>query len=435
MYFYYLEYFSYLCTRLSIEADGHVVHHSPPSRERTSRRRPNAGCGRRASGIHRMNEKKDMKSLQESEVKYGFCQKSEELMQSLDAAASQLTADDVAYLERVEQCQIVMDKYYAPKEFILKVNSIPTLSIGDIHMVQAQAKQGKTTLATILVAACLCGKFGVVEYALDRDIKIALFDTEQFEYDTFIQYRNMLSMGSVEGEDFGRLIIYNLRRYGYEERLQFIKDVIMREKPQFVIIDGLRDLIPDINDPVGCPMLVQEMMQLASEAGCAILGVLHNNPGEGKARGWLGTEWINKCGYSFELEKNGSVVTVKTPINRGAPVPDWQFTFGPDGRPTCDSSFLEHRMKIDNEKIKAEKARNQAIEDDKYIEPINNVLWEQGKPMTKTSIANILSEKKIVGSTKALEIINRLLDREECPFSMVGTNITIKRESTGDKIF
>ena len=55
--------------------------------------------------------------------------------------------------------------------------------------------------------------------------------------------------------------------------------------------------------------------------------------------------------------------------------------------------------------------------------------------MTKTSIANILSEKKIVGSTKALEIINRLLDREECPFSMVGTNITIKRESTGDKIF
>ena len=358
---------------------------------------------------------------------------SEVLMQSLDAAASQLTADDVDYHELAEQCRIYMEKYYPPREYIFKVKGINTISKGDLHLIQAQAKHGKSTLVTILVAVCRCGQLGPVEYALDHPAKVVVFDTEQFESDSHSQLKMMHELG--EDDNGSEIMMFNLRKFGFAERTAFIKQSIMREKPTLVIIDGIRDLIPDINDSVGCPMLVQELMQLASGVGCAIICVLHNNPSDGKARGWIGTELLNKCGYSFEVKKNGSVVTVETPINRGAPVPDWQFTFGPDGRPTCDSSFLEHRMKIDNEKIKAEKARNQAIEDDKYIEPINNVLWEQGKPMTKTSIANILSEKKIVGSTKALETINRLLDREECPFSMVGTNITIKRESTGDKIF
>ena len=58
-----------------------------------------------------MNEEKDKMSLQESEEQYGSCAQSE-LMQLLDASASQLTADDVAYLEKREKALILMDKYY-----------------------------------------------------------------------------------------------------------------------------------------------------------------------------------------------------------------------------------------------------------------------------------------------------------------------------------
>ena len=83
-----------------------------------------------------------MKSLQESEEQYGSCAE-RELMQSLDASASELTADDMAYHKIVEQCQILKDKYYKPKDYIFKVNGIPTMPIGDINLIQAQAKQGK----------------------------------------------------------------------------------------------------------------------------------------------------------------------------------------------------------------------------------------------------------------------------------------------------
>ena len=134
---------------------------------------------------------------------------SEELMQSLDASASQLTADDVEYLEKMKQCRILRDKYYAPKEFIFKVMGIPTISIGDIHLIQAQAKQGKSTLVTILVAVCRCGQLGPVEYALDHPCKVIVFDTEQFEGDSHSQLMMMHELG--EDDNGTEIMMFNLR--------------------------------------------------------------------------------------------------------------------------------------------------------------------------------------------------------------------------------
>ena len=208
---------------------------------------------------------------------------SEELLQSLDSSASELTAEDLEYYQMDKECRILMDKYYAPKEYIFNVNGISFISIGDIHLIQAQAKQGKSTLVTILVATCLCGKLGALEYILKRKITIVVFDTEQFESDTHKQLTMMHELG--EDNNGSEVLMYNLRKRGFGERYKFVKETIIRKKPTFVVIDGIRDLIPDINDSVGCPMLVQELMQLASEVGCAIICVLHNNPSDGKARG------------------------------------------------------------------------------------------------------------------------------------------------------
>ena len=365
---------------------------------------------------------------------------SEVLMQSLDASASQLTADDVEYLEKMEQCRIMRDKYYAPKEFIFKVKEIPTISIGDIHLIQAQAKQGKSTLVTILVAVCRCGQLGPVEYALDHPSKVIVFDTEQFEGDSHSQLIMMHELG--EDDNGTEIIMFNLRKLGFDERTAFVKQAILREKPTLVIIDGIRDLIPDINDPVACPSLVQELMQLASEVGCAILGVLHNNPSDGKARGWIGTEWINKCAYSFEVEKSGSVVTVKTPVFRGAPVPEWQFAFGEGKKPTFDTAFIQHRInsniekiKEEKEKKKAEKAEELKREDDGFIQPIKDILNANGGCMTKTSLAKIMVERKLKAKTSAIELINRLLEREDPPLMQKDGLVGIRYKSTESNIF
>ena len=365
---------------------------------------------------------------------------SEVLMQSLDASASQLTADDVSYHELAEQCRIWMEKYYPPKKYLFKVKGIPTISIGDIHLIQAQAKHGKSTLVTILVAVCRCGQLGPVEYALEHPAKVVVFDTEQFESDSHSQLKMMHELG--EDDNGSEIMMFNLRKFGFDERTAFIKQSIMREKPTLVIIDGIRDLIPDINDSVGCPMLVQELMQLASGVGCAIICVLHNNPSDGKARGWIGTELLNKCGYSFLLKKDGSVVIVETSVSRGAPVPEWQFAFGEGKRPTFDNSFIQSRINCNNEKKKeeqekkkAEKAEEKKRKDDEFIQPIIDILNTKGGSMTKTSLAKALAESSGFGKNKGLDIINRLLDREDPPLIQRDGLVGIRYKATESNIF
>ena len=115
------------------------------------------------------------------------------------------------------------------------MKGIPTLTVGDIHLIQSQAKQGKTTLVSIFVAAILAGRWAALEYALTRKAKVIIFDTEQFECDTFRQYRNMMRLGGMEEEDLERFSMYNLRALTYEERNAFIHASILREKPLMVV--------------------------------------------------------------------------------------------------------------------------------------------------------------------------------------------------------
>ena len=357
---------------------------------------------------------------------------SEELLQSLDSSASELTAEDLEYYQMDKECRILMDKYYAPKEYIFNVNGISFISIGDIHLIQAQAKQGKSTLVTILVATCLCGKLGALEYILKRKITIVVFDTEQFESDTHKQLTMMHELG--EDNNGSEVLMYNLRKRGFGERYKFVKETIIRKKPTFVVIDGIRDLIPDINDSVGCPMLVQELMQLASEVGCAIICVLHNNPSDGKARGWIGTELINKCAYSIELEKPGSVVTVKTPITRGAPVPQWQFTFGADGKPTFDLDFIAHRQKVDKAVEESSKAAMAKAKRQNEINLVIDQLKKVGGKMKRSDFVDKMTNEGTFKKSHLQELIKEMIESEDIPLMTADSFIFVKDNSTAGNV-
>ena len=357
---------------------------------------------------------------------------SEELLQSLDSSASELTAEDLEYYQMDKECRILMDKYYAPKEYIFNVNGISFISIGDIHLIQAQAKQGKSTLVTILVATCLCGKLGALEYILKRKITIVVFDTEQFESDTHKQLTMMHELG--EDNNGSEVLMYNLRKRGFGERYKFVKETIIRKKPTFVVIDGIRDLIPDINDSVGCPMLVQELMQLASEVGCAIICVLHNNPSDGKARGWIGTELINKCAYSIELEKPGSVVTVKTPITRGAPVPQWQFTFGADGKPTFDLDFIAHRQKVDKAVEESSKAAMSKAKRQNEINLVIDQLKKVGGKMKRSDFVDKMTNEGTFKKSHLQELIKEMIESEDIPLMTADSFIFVNANSTTENV-
>jgi RecA-family ATPase len=83
-----------------------------------------------------------------------------------------------------------------------------------------------------------------------------------------------------------------------------VKVAICTLKPDLVIIDGIKDLMTDINDAVQATFIMEQLMALARDQNCCIVCVLHQNKSEQdrNMRGSIGTELTNKAFEVFQCE-------------------------------------------------------------------------------------------------------------------------------------
>ena len=87
-----------------------------------------------------------------------------------------------------------------------------------------------------------------------------------------------------------------------------------------VIIDGVADLVLDVNDAEECNGIVAELHAQAIRYDCAILCVIHKNPGTEKVRGHLGSQIERKAETNLSLEKEDEVTVVWSAKQRRAPI-------------------------------------------------------------------------------------------------------------------
>ena len=100
------------------------------------------------------------------------------------------------------------------------------------------------------------------------------------------------------------LFAYNLRGLGFEKRREMVEAAVRTVKPDIVIIDGIKDLITDINDAVQATQIMEHLMALAQRYNCCMVNVLHQNKSEAdrNMRGSIGTELTNKAFEVYECE-------------------------------------------------------------------------------------------------------------------------------------
>ena len=100
------------------------------------------------------------------------------------------------------------------------------------------------------------------------------------------------------------LFAFNLRGLGFEKRREVVEMAIRTITPDLVIIDGIKDLITDINDAVQATQIMEHLMSLAQRGNCCIVNVLHQNKSESdrNMRGSIGTELTNKAFEVYECE-------------------------------------------------------------------------------------------------------------------------------------
>ena len=96
-----------------------------------------------------------------------------------------------------------------------------------------------------------------------------------------------------------------LREFTPVERRNII-DMALEDEPSigFVVIDGVRDLISDINSPGESVNIINDLMRWTNVYNIHIHTVLHLNKSDDNTRGHIGTELNNKAETVLKVVKN-----------------------------------------------------------------------------------------------------------------------------------
>ena len=240
----------------------------------------------------------------------------------------------------LEQYRVDLRRKYPNPESAVTINDTPVITLGNLQSVKAKAKNGKTMFLSVIMSALIKGECLGIKRLTDDDTKVIFFDNEQHVNTTanVVKRVHYLCGLSMEEND-ERLITYCLTPMEVEKRLNFIVEAIRRERPKVAFVDGIADLIWDINDLVLSEKCVDSLYKVAQECNTAILCVLHENKADSNMRGHLGTILLKSGTDTFEvkrIDKSQDFQVIHTET-RFKPAADFYFTVDEHGVP-CEYS-------------------------------------------------------------------------------------------------
>lgn len=219
---------------------------------------------------------------------------------------------------------------------------IPFGTLGNFSVIVGASKVKKTFFKSLLVAAYIGG----TTYKFAEDLKshrtedkyVLDFDTEQGKWHAQNVFKRV---GSLVGDNYVNYKPFYLRDRDYTTRLEFIEYLLLKSsysnKIGLVAIDGLADLVGDVNDLAEANDVVQKLMTWTAKANCHLIGVLHKNFGETeKATGHLGSAIMKKSESVCLLAQdkhNKRTVNIKFSYTRGFPIDPYSFTLNKVGLP------------------------------------------------------------------------------------------------------
>ena len=190
------------------------------------------------------------------------------------------------------------DTYETPPQIIWIDNST-IATLGNFSASTGKAKSKKTFNVSAIVAASLAGR-QILNYRAhlpEGKQQVLYVDTEQSRFHCHNVLERILRLAGLPTTcDNENLDFICLREYSPSVRIEVI-DYALRQGKGYglVIIDGIRDLMLDINSTGESVEVINKMMEWSSKYNLHIHCVLHLNKGDNNVRGHIGTEMSNKA--------------------------------------------------------------------------------------------------------------------------------------------
>lgn len=234
-------------------------------------------------------------------------------------------------LVKLEKARFVGSRPPEKPITLLSLKGVPICTLGNISNIQGPAKSAKSTVLGAMVAAVLksmlregpdsgdCAE--TLAFSSDapklkdeRETVILHFDTEQSPYDHYGQVMRMLARAGVNDtyDSVNQwLYSYSLVEFDVADRIEAIEGVLgtLRLAAKYVLcifLDGVADIVRDPNDSKEAFELVERLHRMAADRShpCAIITVLHENPGNSKTRGHLGSQIERKSETNLRVAKD-----------------------------------------------------------------------------------------------------------------------------------
>ena len=201
----------------------------------------------------------------------------------------------------LEQLRITPEKQLKPMEFLFHLYGKPCFPRRELVAITGKAKSGKTFVTSMLMACCQIRDVLAFQRYGDEPLRVLWYDTEQSDESTQDILKNrVMTDDNLQGID-----VFNVRSVSWKDRRQLLLEAVSHYGPDLVIVDGIRDLVNDINDGMLAQEVMEELMHLATQTECCIVCVLHQNKSgeDHNLRGWIGTELMNKAFEVYSCEK------------------------------------------------------------------------------------------------------------------------------------
>lgn len=226
-----------------------------------------------------------------------------------EIALAGVTPEEEQRLKALESRRIRPDTPLPEVDFLFRLHGKPCFARGELVGLSGKAKSGKTFVCSILMALGFRNQVLSVERIEPRRLHVLWYDTEQSEESTQDILRNrVIPLTGIPEDQFPmtQFDIFNVRGEAWSDRLPLLETAVRHFCPDLVVLDGIRDLVADINDGVVAQDVVERLMHLASDSHCCIVCVLHQNKSQEdrNLRGWIGTELKNKAFEVYECVKS-----------------------------------------------------------------------------------------------------------------------------------
>lgn len=314
------------------------------------------------------------------------------------------------------------DKITVPPK-ILFVGDCTIATFGNFSASTGKAKSKKTFNISAMVAAAVTNST-VLNYRAclpEGKRNILYFDTEQSKFHCHSVLERIYKLSGLSlQEDDPRLMFWGLREYTPKLRIAVI-DYALRKYDEvgLVIIDGLRDLMYDINNGKEATDVMTVLMAWTSVYELHIHTVLHLNKNDNNPRGHIGTELENKAETVLIISKNtmnNSVSEVKPMHMRDKEFTTFAFHIDDNKLPVLDSSMS----------VTVVKPREKSLVslDNEVHQEILGKVFEENAPTKYNELVDVVAQAyEAAGYKRGMNGIKGLLKL------LTGKGIIVKEEN------